>query len=466
MADSYAFLKKVGLFADLPEADLEHLCEHVEDLHIASGDILFAEGSLGQSAYIIVEGQIEIYKTVEGKRVQLAQRGPGEVIGEMALLEQTPRNASGEALADTSLIVISYTLLDDLLNNNPSASRKMLSTISSRLRNTEMLLRQSEKMAQLGTLMAGIAHELNNPSAAVARSSKQLAAAMADLQSQASALSATGIPASRLNELGQSVIQRSSQRPQMNMMERSDRETAFEDWLEEQDVADGWKLASLLVDLGETPQSLARLAAEIPAGSLAALLRWMTASFSVYSLLEEVGQGAGRISEIVKALKSYVYLDQAPIQEIDLHEGLENTLVILRHKLKGGIEVVCDYAPNLPPILAYGSELNQVWTNLIDNAIDAMGEKGRLVVQTVYQSPWVTVSIEDNGPGIPPEAQEKMFNPFFTTKPLGKGTGLGLSITYNIVHKHRGEIKVTSRPGKTRFDVRLPLNFETLPKNA
>ena len=177
--------------------------------------------------------------------------------------------------------------------------------------------------------------------------------------------------------------------------------------------------------------------------------------------MSEIGSGAKRISDIVKALKSYSYLDQAPVQSVDLHEGLDDTLVILQHKLKSGIEVRREYAADLPKIEAYGSELNQVWTNLIDNAADAVGDTGRITLRTYLDGDKVTVEIEDNGPGIPEEIQSRIFDSFFTTKPPGKGTGLGLDISYNIVvHKHRGDIKLFSEPGKTRFLVELPLNFD------
>jgi signal transduction histidine kinase len=182
--------------------------------------------------------------------------------------------------------------------------------------------------------------------------------------------------------------------------------------------------------------------------------------FTMFSLLEEINQGTSRISEIVKSLKSYVYLDQALVQEVDIHEGLDNTLVILRSKLKTGISLERHYAENLPRVMAYGSELNQVWTNLIDNAIDALDGRGKIRIITKKMDDGVLVEIEDSGLGIPEEVQQNLFSPFFTTKPLGKGTGLGLNISFNIIQKHKGEIKVSSRPGETRFSVHLPVNFE------
>ena len=463
---SYTFLQKVPLFANLPGNDLEQLCQQVEELSLHADEVLFSEGSIGQNAYVITQGQIEIYKTSDGKHIQIAVRQPGEVIGEMALLQAAPRSASARAISDAHLIVISHDQMDHLLDTSPSASRTMLTTITGRLRDTELMLRQSEKMAQLGTLMAGIAHELNNPSAAVTRGAKQLKTALQGYQGLSAELRIAGLSQDQVNALDQETRQKALKPGQLDSITRNDRESELEDWLDDHEIEDGWELAPQLANLMESAKSLDAFASGFTETALVTLLRWMAASYEVYILLEEVGQGAGRISEIVKALKSYVYLDQAPIQEIDIHEGLENTLVILHYKLKQGVEVMREYDPDLPRIMAYGSELNQVWTNILDNAIDAMDGKGRIIIRTAHKDAWVTVQLEDNGPGMPAAVQEKIFNPFFTTKPLGKGTGLGLSITYNIIQKHRGDIKVSSHPGQTIFEIRLPVNFEHLPAGA
>jgi signal transduction histidine kinase len=460
MSSNPSFLRKVPLLAGLPDADLKQLCEHVEEMHLKTNEILFVEGSLGQDAYIIKEGQIEIYKTTNGQTVELAVRQPGEVIGEMALLEAGPRTASGRAITDSLLVVISHTQLDHLLITSPSTCRVLLSTITNRLRNTELLLRQSEKMAQLGTLTAGIAHELNNPAAAVKRSSDQMKTAVEQLQKTAASLYRLGLPSVQIEKLDNLVQQQAIKPGEIDAMARSDREAETEDWLEGMGVEDGWEMASSLVEIFESVPALEDFTHSSPRESLSTLLHWMAASYSVYRLLDEINQGSGRISEVVKALKSYVYLDQAPIQTIDIHEGLDNTLVILRYKLKQGVEVVREYDPAVPPIQAYGSELNQVWTNILDNAVDAMDGKGRIIIRTALKGDWVVVTIEDNGPGIPAEMQNKIFNPFFTTKPVGKGTGLGLSITYNIIHKHGGDIIVDSHPGWTKFEISLPLDFK------
>ncbi len=261
-------------------------------------------------------------------------------------------------------------------------------------------------------------------------------------------------------ELDRQAGRRAAQPVGLDTLQRSDQESALEDWLDDNSIENGWELAPQLAGLGYSPAELDHLASVFPGKALAAVLGWLGITFTIYTLLEEIGQGATRISEIVKALKSYAYLDQAPVQSIDVHEGLDNTLVMLRSKLKEGVGVHRDYAADLPRIQAYGSELNQVWTNIIDNAVDAMHGKGEITIRTCWEKDLVIVEIEDNGPGIPESVRAKIFDPFFTTKPVGKGTGLGMNISYNIIKKHQGEIKVVSHPGMTRFVVTLPLNFE------
>jgi signal transduction histidine kinase len=321
-------------------------------------------------------------------------------------------------------------------------------------------------MAQLGTLSAGVAHELNNPAAAVKRGADQLKDAIEQLERGQRQLEHSGFTSAQwetLQALAHRARVQATQPTELDVLARGDRESELEAWLEARGVVDAWEYVPTLVSLDYDTAELARLAEHFGTDRLTAVVSWLDATYRANSLLDEMAQGAGRISEIVTALKSYSYLDQAPVGAVDLHEGLDNTLVMMRHKLVSGIAVRRDYAPDLPKIQACGGDLNQVWTNIIDNAADALDGSGQLVIRTRHDSGWVVVEIEDNGPGIPPEIQPRLFDPFFTTKPPGKGTGLGLDITYNIVvHRHRGDISVISEPGKTCFQVRLPINFEML----
>jgi len=456
------FLKKVPLFADLPDEDLERLCEVATEETLSTGEVLFTEGEPGDKTYVIMAGKIDIFKESGGQMVFLATRRAGEVIGEMSLLDQAPRFASGRGRTDCKLISISHENLNHLLNTSPSAARVLLSTISGRLRSTELVLRQSEKMAQLGTLTAGIAHELNNPAAAARRGSEHLSSTLERFQQTYQLLNEQGFSQAqwdKASNLREDAQQRASQPVDLDSLDRSDREEEIESWLDERSVEDTWEFAPILVSLGYQTADLEELEIEYPGKQLDIVLRWLCSLFNIFSLLEEINQGTTRIGEIVKSLKSYTYLDQAPVQPVDVHEGLDNTLVMLRSKLKTGITLERNYAEGLPKIMAYGSELNQVWTNIIANAVDAMDEQGMIKISTRQVDDWVYIEIEDSGPGIPEDVRERLFSPFFTTKPIGKGTGLGLNISFNIVQKHKGSIDVDSQPGQTRFSVKLPIDF-------
>jgi signal transduction histidine kinase len=302
---------------------------------------------------------------------------------------------------------------------------------------------------------------LNNPAAAAQRGAAQLQAAVSHLQQSHLKLGELDLDEGQmatLLDLDELARQRARQPTDLDALARSDREAELEAWLDEQGVQEAWRVAPTLVNLDFDYRALRSLVASFTTAQFCTVIDWLCDTHTIYSLLEEIGQGAGRISEIVKALKGYAYLDQAPVQAVDVHAGLDSTLVILRSKLKAGVVVRRDYAPDLPTIQAYGSELNQVWTNLIDNAIGALNGAGQITLRTRHDDEWLIVEIEDNGPGIPDEVVPHLFEPFFTTKPPGEGTGLGLNISHNIVvQKHQGRIDVHSRPGLTRFEVRLPL---------
>jgi signal transduction histidine kinase len=345
---------------------------------------------------------------------------------------------------------------------NASLQKKRLRDLEKAYLQQEVMLRQSEKLATLGRLSAGMAHELNNPAAAAQRGAAQMQATISHLQQSHLRLGQINLTDEQLESLlalDKLAGERARQPADLDSLTRSDREAMLETWLDEQGIAQSWEVAPTLVDLGYELDALERLAAEFTPAQFPAVIDWLSDTYTLYSLLEEIGQGTGRISELVKALKGYTYLDQAPIQTVDIHEGLDSTLVILRSKLKPGITVHREYATDLPRIQAFGSELNQVWTNLIDNAIDAMDGEGELTLRTGHDDHWVIVEVEDSGAGIPEEILPHIFDPFVTTKEPGSGTGLGLNISHNIVvQKHQGRMDVTSEPGRTHFEVRIPID--------
>src|SRR5215207_3803576 len=286
-------------------------------------------------------------------------------------------------------------------------------------------------MASLGRLSAGMAHEMNNPASAAQRGAAQAITVferLQDAQIQLGMLGFSGTQLARLRELDRLAAERANQPTQLGAIQRSDREDEFEEWLDANGVSTGGELATSLVNLGLVSEDLEHLRETFGDEALPVVAQWLGLKSSVYALLSEIVVGTTRIVELVRALKMYTYMDQAPVQDVDLRAGLDNTLVILHNKLKHGVTVVREYDDDLPPIQSYASELNQVWTNLIDNAIDAMDGEGALTIRARRAGEWVEVQFEDDGPGIPPDIRSKIFDPFFTTKPPGEGTGLGLAI--------------------------------------
>ncbi len=462
----YEMLKTIPLFRDLNQEDLNRLSESVEIVTLAKGNELFHEGDEGDRAYIIKQGELEIIMESNNREILIAVRGVGIIIGEMALLESIPRTATVRARSDATLYEIQKKELDRLMNSSPSATQAIFHTILHRLREDRIHLQQSEKMAQLGTLTAGVAHELNNPAAAVKRSADQLVKATKALDAAYAQISQLGFDEQQwqiLKALAAKAHESAYSPPEMDTLTRSDLEEEIEQWLDNHDIIESWQIAPNLVNLQFNENELTSLAEDFPTGKLTCAIAWLNATYDVYSLLNELSKGSSQISAIVKSLKSYAYLDQAPVQSININQGLDDTLMILNSKLKSGINVRREYAQDLPAVMGFGSELNQVWTNLIDNAADALADQddAQITIRTRQENGWVVVEIEDNGAGIPEEIQSKIFDAFFTTKGPGKGTGLGLNISYNIVVlKHRGDMRVSSIPGSTCFEVMLPIELE------
>ncbi len=429
-------IQRVPLFAGLDEADLERLAAKAERVGLAAGEVLFSEGSEGDRAYIVESGSLEILKQARSREILISTLGPGAVIGEMAILEAMPRTATVRAATDASLVAIDGDAFRELVEESTAAARSLLETMFARWRENDAALRESEKLAQLGSLSAGVAHELNNPAAAIGRAASQLGHVLAS--------TAPDDPfAGRLGR-----------RPVMSSLARSDAEEAMEVALEALGIDEPWRYAPILVDLEVAPTDLS---ATLPAQSRVAWLDDLARRHQAATLVAEIQDAAGRVSEIVASLRSYTYLDRGAAQSVDINRGLADTLVMLRGKLKG-ITVETDYAADLPTVEGHGGELNQVWTNLIANAADALEGHGRIAVRTCRDGGWVVVGIEDDGPGIPEDVQTRIFDPFFTTKPVGQGTGLGLDISQHIVQEqHGGALTFESAPGRTVFEVRLPI---------
>ncbi len=461
-------LRVVPLFSDLPEADIERLCTDTEEVGLAAGELLFSEGDLGDRAYVVLDGQIEIVKATVGGEVLLAVQSEG-IVGEMALLEDAPRNASVRARSETRLMSIKKARLDELLTSSPSASRAFFEVMLGRWRDTQSSLQQSQRMAQLGTLTAGLAHELNNPAAAVNSSAARVAEFMIRY-GNARATVASSLDADSLaivDKLLDGLHAKRGSGNQLSTLDKADLEYEIETWLTDRGFDRSWELAPGLSDAGMSVGQLSSIADLVDRHSLPAIIELISVAQEQLSLVRQIEEGTRRMSTIVKALESYSYLDQAPVQNIDITSGLDDTLMLIEHRLEE-IEVVREYADTLPVIEALGGELNQVWSNLIENAVysieETAVEAGRLTVRATPSDTGVTVEVEDNGSGIPEEIRHRVFDSFFTTKPPGSGTGLGLDISRNIVIQHHGgNLSVDSEPGKTTFKVELPLR---LPRSS
>jgi signal transduction histidine kinase len=381
----------------------------------------------------------------------------------MALLSRAPRNATVITKTDGEVLRIPKEAFEQLLQSSTTATMAVLHWVMSRLTQNESLLHQQEKMAALGTMSAGLAHELNNPAAAAQRSAAQWKDSQSRWLTLTHQIESAALQQGQmdwLNDFIRETTHRFESPLKLDALERIDRVDQLQTWLETNGVESAWELAPAMINFGWEVEALEKLKSILSPSLFTLSTQWLGMCCLMMGLLSEVLQTTERISQIVHAVKSYTYLDQAPLLEVDVHEGLENTLVILQHKLKKGVAVKREYATDLPRIQAYASELNQVWTNIIDNAVDAMHGKGEIKIKTYEQDGRVIVEITDNGPGIPQEIQSRIFEPFFTTKAPGHGTGLGLHISHDIIaNRHRGQLAVRSKPGQTKFRAALPVRL-------
>jgi signal transduction histidine kinase len=365
---------------------------------------------------------------------------------------------SGRAVSDGRVLRFPALLFPQLVQKMPELATRLVGLMSDRIREATRFEQQRDRLAALGKLSAGLAHELNNPASAAKRASSQLRDLLKRIRDASHDLGRRDLTAAQkaeIEKLESSLMQMDGQPP--DPLTTSDLEDQIDSLLRSHGQNDLWQLAAELARRNFKPETLENLFETLDAETVRAALVRISASVEIAGLLNEIESSTGRISDLVKAIKEYTFMDQSPVQNVDIVKTLENTLTILNHKLKKGVSVQRDYQRVPLLVNSFGSELSQVWTNIIDNAIDSMGGKGELRVRTYRQDECVVVEIGDNGPGIPPEVQPRIFEPFFTTKGVGEGTGLGLDTVQRIIKKHRGSIQVHSKPGDTRFQVWLPL---------
>jgi signal transduction histidine kinase len=452
-----AELRRVPMFADLPDDQIAWFISRSQELRLKAGDPYSRQGDPADAMFVILEGEFQARGELGGETFVFTTK-PGDVTGVLPFSRMKQFTVSGRALTDGRALKFPATSFQELVQKMPELTQRLVGLMSDRIRETTRYEQQRDRLVSLGKLSAGLAHELNNPASAAKRAASQLRDSLIRIRNASHELGRrelTPAQKSEIEKLEGSLTQQNE--PPPDPLTISDLEDQIDSLLRSHGQNDLWQLAADLARKSLKPQVLESLYANLgPDTARAALVR-IAASLEIASLLNEIENSTSRISDLVRAIKEYTYMDQSPVQNVDIVKSLENTLTILNHKLKRGVTVLRDYH-NVPLLVnSFGSELNQVWTNIIDNAIDAMGGKGELRIRTYKEDSCVVIEIGDNGPGISPEVEAHIFEPFFTTKGVGEGTGLGLDTVQRIVKKHRGNIQVDSKPGDTRFQIWLPL---------
>jgi signal transduction histidine kinase len=456
MADKSELLR-FPAFAGLPDDQLDWFISRAQEMRQKPGEAAFRAGDPADAMYVILDGQIQGRGDIGGETVVFMIQA-GAVTGLLPFSRMKQYTVGVRAVTDVRVLRFPSSLFPELVNKMPELTQRLVGLMSDRIRETTRREQQRDRLASLGKLSAGLAHELNNPASAAKRAASQLRDVLTKIRNASHELGArelTVAQKSEIDKLEASFVQH--EEPPPDPLTVSDLEEQIDSLLRSHGQNDLWQMAADLARKNIKPEALESLFATLDADTARAALVRIAASVEVAALLNEIESGTSRISDLVRAIKEYTYMDQTPVQNVDIVKSLETTLTILNHKLKQGVTVRRDYQGVPLLVNSFGSELNQVWTNIIDNAIDAMGGKGELRVRTYRENACVVVEIGDNGPGISEEVEAHIFEPFFTTKGVGEGTGLGLDTVQRIVKKHQGNIQVTSKPGDTRFQVWLPL---------
>ena len=458
-------LRATFLFESLSADQLRTLAELGTVLEFNDGETVFVEGQPAEFLWVLLSGEMDLERNVGGQRIAITTASrPGTYGGGLQGFTGTGPpigyRATAKARQRTRFFRLPSSELARLLGEWSPVSKHFLDGYLQRLEGIEATVRERERLISLGRLAAGLAHEVNNPAAAALRDSTDLRGGLQQLRDVVGWLAETGISADQLAHLVR--LQRdavAAPRPAArSAIDLANVEDAVGTWLDEHNVDNAWSIASTFTAAGLDEAWLDSVADTIERTALGACLNWIAATLASLTLIDQIEDALGRIVQLVSAVRDYSYVDRAQEHDVNVHDGIEKTLLVLGHKIRPGIQIDREYDQHLPLIQANGAELNQVWTNLIDNAIDAMHGSGRIHIRTRHDNNEVIVEIGDEGPGVPTEVVSRIFDPFFTTKDPGKGTGLGLDIVRRIVADgHRGDVSVQSTPGDTRFVVRLPI---------
>lgn len=458
MAEVLELLRKVPVFTDLPDDQIDWFLGQTQEVRLKSGASYVRQGDPADTMFVLLEGEFQWRGEFSGESF-VRDMSAGEVTGILPFSRMKTYAVSGRVLSDARILRFPASMFPQLVQRMPELATRLVGIMSDRIREITRVEQQRDRLAALGKLSAGLAHELNNPASAAKRATSQLGELLKGIRDASHELGRRNLTPEQRKEIEQleSSLMQQSDSPPQDALAVADLEDQLDSLLRSHGQNDLWQLAADLARRNFQPEALEHLFATLDADTARAALCRISASVEIAGLLHEIESSTSRISDLVKAIKEYTFMDQSPIQNVDIVKTLENTLTILNHKLKKGVSVQRDYEKVPLLVNSFGSELSQVWTNIIDNAIDAMGGKGELRVRTHREDDCVVVEIGDNGPGIPPEVQPRIFEPFFTTKAVGEGTGLGLDTVQRIVRKHRGNIQIHSKPGDTRFQVRLPM---------
>ena len=459
-------LRSLFLFEKLTDEQLTWLCERGRVEVIPPGQV-YTEGSPATCLYVLLDGGLVLSRKVGSDDVEVVRsssRGVYSGAFFAYLGDRVPQayNNSMRATEESRFFVISAGEFSELVHNWFPMAVHLLEGLFFGTKNTQQAIGQRERLLALGSLSAGLTHELNNPAAAAVSATAALRERVAGMRHKLGMIAGGSYDKETLQgliRLQEEAADRVPKARALDPLEASDAEDVLSDWMDDHEIRAGWEMAPTFVQAGLDVVWLEHVAAMVDESILEGALRWLNYTIETELLMNEIEDATNRVSKLVGAAKQYSQLDRAPYQVVDVHELLDSTLMMLAGKIPPGITVIKDYYPGLPPIPAYAGELNQVWTNLIDNAVAAMGSTGRLTVRTGVENEHVFVEFGDTGPGVPPEIRDRIFEPFFTTKPVGQGTGLGLDISWRIVaNKHHGDIKLDSSPGDTRFRVSLPIS--------